>query len=478
MSKVRVRIAPSPTGYPHIGTIFQALVNFVYAKKHQGDFLVRIEDTDQSRLVKDAEDAIFSSLEWFGLIPNESPRHGGNFGPYRQSERLETYQKYALQLINQNHAYRCFCSKDRVDQVRKDMQKNGLPPMYDKKCRNISKEESEKRSKTEKFVVRMKIPSDEKIVCHDEIRGDIEFDSAVVDDQVILKSDGFPTYHLAVVVDDHLMKISHIVRGEEWISSSPKHVLLYKYFGWDMPKFVHTPTLRNPDKSKLSKRHDHASVSWYIEQGYLKEAIINFLITRVWNHPEGKEIFGIDEIIKHFDFKQMHIQGPIVDLKKLEWINGQWIRKLSHDEIVERLKDFVPHLSREEIKKVLPLVKERLVTLGEFEEFTSYFFKDPVIDTKLILKESKVDSTETSSYIGKVISTLEDVQDWSIKTLESSLRKLQESYGWKPRPAFMTIRIALSGASFTPPLFDVMELLGKEITINRLSHVQKQLQQN
>jgi glutamyl-tRNA synthetase len=476
MKKVRVRIAPSPTGYPHIGTVFQALINFSYAKKHQGDFLVRIEDTDQTRFVEDAEDAIFSALEWFGLNPDESPRHEGNFGPYRQSERLDIYQKYALQLISQGDAYRCFCSKERLDTVRKDMQKNGLPPMYDKQCLSLNQEESEKRSQTEKYVVRMKIPSNEKIICHDEIRGDIEFDSQVVDDQVILKSDGFPTYHLAVVVDDHLMEISHIVRGEEWISSSPKHILLYKYFNWDLPKFIHTPVLRNPDKSKLSKRHDHASVNWYIDKGYLKEAIINFLITRVWNHPEGKEIFGIDEIIKHFDFSQMHIQGPIVDLKKLDWINGQWIRSLDDHDLSTRLKQFVPHRSIDEIKSVLPMVKERLVTLEEFKDLTSFFFKDPTLDTKLILKESKVDSNETASYVGKVISALESIQEWNIKSIEDSLRKLQESVGWKPRPAFMTIRLALSGSSFTPPLFDVMEFLGKEITINRLSHAQKQLQ--
>jgi glutamyl-tRNA synthetase len=323
----------------------------------------------------------------------------------------------------------------------------------------------------------MKIPTKETIICHDEIRGGIEFDSSVVDDQVILKSDGYPTYHLAVVVDDHLMEISHIVRGEEWISSAPKHILLYKYLGWDAPKFIHTPTLRNPDKSKLSKRHNHASASWYIDSGYLKEAIINFLITRVWNHPEGKEIFGIDETIKHFELDKMHIQGPIVDLKKLEWINGQWIRNLSDEELVDRLKKFSKQ-SKENIIKVLPLVKERLTKLEDFSEFTEYFFKEPTIDNKILLKESKQSPQQTSQYLQSVIDTLNNLSDWKITSLEESLRNLQQSSNWKPRPAFMTIRIALTGSPFTPPLFDVMEFLGKDITIRRLSNAQEKFQEN
>jgi glutamyl-tRNA synthetase len=476
MEKVRVRIAPSPTGYPHIGTVFQGLIDYVYAKKYGGKFIVRIEDTDQTRLVKDAEQAIYDALEWFDLMPNEGPVYGGDYGPYRQSERLNIYQKYALQLIKEGYAYRCFCSKERLDQVRQEMQQNGQPPMYDKKCRNVSIEESEERAKTEPYVIRMKIPQNQKISFIDEIRGKIEFDSTVVDDQVIIKSDGFPTYHLAVVVDDRLMKISHIVRGEEWISSTPKHVVLYQYFGWEMPKIIHTPALRNPDKSKLSKRHGHASVSWYIEHGYIKEAIINFLITRVWNHPEGKEIFGIDEIIKHFDFKDMHIQGPIVDLKKLDWINGQWIRSMSDKALIDRLKPFMDEdIDHHVLEKIIPLIKERLVTLTEFNNLTQYFFKEPEIDQKLLLKESKASPEETKEYVKSVIDALENVDTWEIEKLEEVLRNLQQQSGWKPRPAFMSIRIAVTGQSHTPPLFDVMVVLGKETVIKRLSHAKQLL---
>lgn len=470
MNQVRVRIAPSPTGYPHIGTIFQALVNFAYAKKQHGTFIVRIEDTDQTRLVSDAEDAIFRALSWFDLDPEESPRHKGNFGPYRQSERLKTYQQYADELIKNGHAYRCFCSKERLDEVRKRMQKDGQPPMYDKHCRNLDPSASKEKAKSEPYVIRMKIPENETIVCHDEIRGDIQFQSNIVDDQVIVKSDGFPTYHLAVVVDDHLMEITHMVRGEEWISSSPKQVLLYQYFNWEMPKFIHTPALRNPDKSKLSKRHGHASVNWYIENGYLKEAILNFLITRVWNHPEGQEIFGVEEIIKHYDFKDMHIQGPIVDLQKLDWINGQWIRRKTDDELIDLLQDFKsPSLQDSALKTFLPHIKERLHKLTDITDLTEYLYQEPTISAQTLTKESKSTSADLKDYFMEVITVIND-SPFTPEALEANLRQLQEKVGWKPRAAFMSIRLAVTGKPHTPPLFDVMVILGKQVVLDRLSH--------
>ncbi|OGV93080.1 glutamate--tRNA ligase [Microgenomates group bacterium RIFCSPLOWO2_01_FULL_47_10] len=471
MSTVRVRIAPSPTGYPHIGTVFQALVNYIFAKKHQGKFAVRIEDTDQTRFVADAETAIFSALKWFGLEPDESPIHGGEFGPYRQSERLPLYQKYADELLVSSHAYRCFCSRQRLDEVRKQMQADGKPPMYDRHCRKLDPSESEKLAKTQSSVIRLKVPDNQTIICHDEIRGDIAFDSSVVDDQVIMKSDGFPTYHLAVVVDDHLMEISHMVRGEEWISSSPKHILLYDYFGWDKPKFIHTPVLRNPDKSKLSKRHGHASVAWYRENGYLKEAVLNFLITRVWNHPEGKEIFGIEEMIAHFDFKDMHIQGPIVDLAKLDWINGTWIRNLAEADLIKRLKPFKsPKLSDDMLLEFLPHIKDRLHKLTDITDLTDYLIDDPAVPVELILKEAKTDANSVKAYLQQVIEVIKAGQTFDAGSLENNLRALQEKVGWKPRPAFMPIRLCVTGRQHTPPLFDVMVMLGSSIVIKRLSH--------
>ncbi len=471
---IRTRLAPSPTGDPHIGTLFQALFDYVFAKANKGKFIVRIEDTDQNRLVEGAQEALFKSLDWLGLTPDESVIHGGKYGPYKQSERLDIYQKYAKQLVEAGHAYPCFCSSERLDQVRKDKQKNGLPPMYDKKCRDLDSKEATKKAITTSHVIRMKVPQDQTIIVDDLIRGQIKFDSNIVDDQIILKSDGFPTYHLAVVVDDHLMKITHMVRGEEWISSAPKHVLLYQYFDWQSPKFIHTPLLRNPDRSKLSKRHGHASVDWYIKTGYLKEAVINFLATRVWNHPKGLEIFDIKELINNFKFKDLHIQGPIADIDKLNWINGQWIRKLSQPEILSRLKSFKSKdLPDSLLKEIWPLIKERIEKLSDLKDLTDYFVHPPKLNLRAILKESKMSPQDTADYLKKVHTTINSLSAWSVESLEESLHQLQKDLRLKPRPAFMTLRLSLTGRSATPPLFDTIYLIGKTKTIDRLEHAQK-----
>lgn len=473
---VRTRIAPSPTGMPHIGTVFQGLIDYAYAHKHNGKFVLRIEDTDQSRYVEGAEEAIYQALDWFGLTPDESPKHGGKYGPYRQSERLELYQKYANQLLADGHAYYCFCSRERLDQVRKKMQKNGQPPMYDKHCRTISLEEAKKRAQSEPHVIRMKIPLSGEIKVQDEIRGEIVFEASSVDDQVIVKSDGFPTYHLAVVVDDHLMQISHLVRGEEWISSSPKHVMLYKYLGWEPPKIIHTPALRNPDKSKLSKRHGHASVSWYLESGYLVEAVLNFLITRVWNHPKGLEIFPLEDTIKYFDWQDMHIQGPIVDLDKLNWYNGQYLRSLSDSQLFERLKQgsgdksFIPRdCSPELAHAIIPHIKERLVTLADFERLTKFFYRDIEVDQKILNKKSNPDQVKTQLQASvKIIEQLSD-SEYQADKLEQAFRSLATENNWKPGQFFMMLRTATTGEKATPPLFDTMQVLGKELTLTRLN---------
>jgi glutamyl-tRNA synthetase len=474
--RVRTRIAPSPTGQPHIGTIFQALVNYLIAKHNNGVFAVRIEDTDQQRYVAGAEQALFDAFTWAGLEPDESPVHGGQCGPYRQSERLKLYQQYAKELVDKGQAYYCFCSPERLIEMRKQAQKQGKPPMYDKHCRMFDTAEAAERAKNEAHVIRMKVPENETIRVVDEIRGEINFDSAVVDDQVILKSDGYPTYHLGVVVDDHLMEITHMVRGEEWISSAPKHVLLYSYFGWEMPKFIHTPLLRNPDKSKLSKRHGHAAVSWYREQGYLPEAVLNFLASRVWNHPEGKEIYGLDELVKYFDVADMHIQGPIVDLQKLDWINGQWIRNMKSEELLARAVPYLPQeLNTERMATLLPLIQDRLVKLSEITELTSYFVKQPELNLKLLLKQSKVSHAETANYLEQVLKVV-DKTTFQPEVLEDACRTLQQTLEIKPRPAFMTIRVALTGKEATPPLFEVMAVLGKTETVKRLKSLVTALQ--
>jgi len=472
MSTIRTRIAPSPTGFPHIGTVFQALFDYVYAKKYDGQFIIRVEDTDQARKVEGAEAALFDTLEYYGLTPDEGPRYGGDYGPYRQSERLDIYQKYAQELLDKGHAYYCFCTPERLDQVRKDKQKAGLPPMYDRHCRAIDPAEAAKRTASEKYVIRMKVPDNEKIVVNDVIRGEILFDSGTVDDQVLMKSDGYPTYHLAVVVDDHLMAITHMVRGEEWISSAPKHVLLYRYFGWNAPVMIHTPLLRNPDRSKLSKRHGHTSAQWYQEAGYLPEAVINFLATRVWNHPDGSEVFPLSELIKHFDFANMHIQGPIVDLNKLNWLNGQWIRSLNDKDLVTRLTPFMPKgLTPIMLISILPLIRDRLNTLADLPDLSDFFVKLPPMDEKLLLKESKMTANELVDYLQSVKDIVSNVPDFSPSNIESACRQLQEKLGLKPRPAFMSLRLAVTGKAATPPLFDVMSVLGKNEVISRLDTV-------
>lgn len=468
----RTRIAPSPTGFPHVGTIFQALFDYILARQGAGQFLVRIEDTDQSRKVEGAEEAIFDALEWVHLSPDESVKNEGDVGPYRQSERLDIYKKYADQLIEQGNAYYCFCSSERLSEVRAQMQKDGKPPMYDKHCRNLDPAEASQRAQIENHVVRMKIPENETITFTDEIRGEISFESATVDDQVIVKSDGFPTYHLAVVVDDHLMKITHMIRGEEWISSTPKHVLLYRYFNWQMPKIIHTPLLRNPDKSKLSKRHGHASVAWYQDNGYLPEALINFLATRVWNHPEGLEVFSLEDLIKHFKVQDMNIQGPIADLDKLNWYNGLYIRQLSDEDLFEKVQPYVTEqLLESQVRGIIPLVKERMVTLTDINELSDFLYNYHEPQADKLLKKADVESVTIQ--LSQTISKLNGLDSWSVELIEKVIRDLQAENDWNRGQYFMMLRWAVTGKKATPPLFETIEVIGKEEVIERLEMVQK-----
>ncbi len=469
---VRTRIAPSPTGMPHIGTIYQALFDFVLARKFDGQFILRIEDTDQSRLVPSAEGQIIEALEYYGLTPDEGPDLGGETGPYRQSERLPLYQKFAHLLVDQGHAYPCFCSPQRLDQVRKQMQSAGKPPMYDQHCRHLDPDKARRLAKDTPHVIRMKVPPDQTITFQDAIRGSINFESNLVDDQVILKSDGFPTYHLAVVVDDHAMGITHVIRGEEWISSTPKHVLLYQYFGWQLPNLIHLPLLRNTDRSKISKRHGHTSAFWYRDQGYLPEAVLNFLATRVWNHPQGNEIFSLSELIKHFEFSQMHIQGPIVDLDKLKWLNGQYIRKLPDAELIQRLQPYLandfPHSL---LPQILPLIKDRLEILSDFSPLTDFFYQTITPPISLLLK--KADQKLVTTQLNQTQQALSSINNWSLESIETALRDLSDSQNWPKRQFFMMIRVAVTGKTATPPLFETIQVLGQSTTIDRLNQAKQ-----
>lgn len=465
---VRTRIAPSPTGIAHVGTLYMALFNHAFAKQNNGQFLVRIEDTDRARFVEGAEQVIFDALTWAGITPDESPLHGGAHAPYRQSERLDIYKQYVDQLIASGNAYYCFATPDELKEMREQQQAAGLPPKYDGRYRDYPVEQAlERVTNGETHVVRMRVPEG-KSVWHDLIRGEVEIDHAQIDDQVILKSDGFPTYHLAVVVDDFLMGVTHVLRGEEWISSTPKHLLLYKMFGWEEPKYAHMPLLRNTDRSKLSKRKNDVSIVSYRDKGYLPEALLNFLMLLGWSHPEGKEFISLDEFIQDFTIDRMQKTGPIFDLDKLNWMNGKYLREhLTQEEVLQRLESWLPSdCSLDVARKILPLVLERLVTLADWEAYTAFFYRDIAISPDLLLKKS--DAETVKDQLEKTSNALEAAQDFATTTIESILRSLQETHDWKKSQYFMMIRVAVTGQTATPPLFETMEALGKEVTLGRL----------
>lgn len=471
-SKVRTRIAPSPTGYPHIGTIYQALFDYAFAKKMSGEFIVRIEDTDRTRFVSDAEEKLFAALDWFHLQEDESPRKGGPYNPYRQSERLEHYKKHAEELLEKGHAYYCFCTKERLDEVRKKQQEEKQLVMYDKHCRTIPLEEAKKRvANGEVHVIRMKVPENETITYKDEIRGDISVASNSVDDQVIIKSDGFPTYHLAVVVDDHDMQISHVLRGPEWLSSTPKHFLLYDFLGWKKPFFFHTPMLSNPDHSKLSKRHGHTNVSWYQEEGYLPEAILNFLALLGWSHPEQKELFSLDEFTQYVELKDLKPVAPIFDITKLTWMNQQYILKMDTAELKDTLMEYYKNdeiilnlLQRNAfVNDILDLVKTRITTLKEFRPLVIPFIEAP--DPALLSEEHK-------NIAPRVREALEKIPDdeWNQDKIFETLKSVLEERSVK-MPVFYML---FTGNKHGLPLPQMLEILTKKNTLERLERFVQQ----
>ncbi len=458
MKQVRTRIAPSPTGYPHIGTVYQVLFDFAYAKKYDGKFILRIEDTDRARFVDGAEEVIYAALEWFNLSPDESPLHQGEYGPYRQSERLPIYRKYADELIEKGYAYRCFCSKERLEEMRKGMEQRHEMPMYDRKCRNLSSEEiSSLLDDKVPHVVRMKIPDDRKIILDDLIMGKIEVDASTVDDQVIVKSDGFPTYHLGVVVDDHLMEITHVFRGREWVSSTPKHILLYEYFGWEMPVHAHLPLILNSDgKGKLSKRHGHASVDYYRDGGYLPEAVLNYLSNIVWNHPEGKEIYTLHEFIELFEMSQITSQGARFDLQKLSWMNQQYMQNLSDEALSSRLREYTKKDFDEDIlRSLMPLVKTRMQTLKEFEEITKWIFEDPQVNPR---NENEKD---IARYL---LAALDELADWNSESILLIFKAALEKFGIK----MSVLYYIFTGNERGLPLSDALAILSKTEVLQRL----------
>lgn len=475
-NSVRTRMAPSPTGELHVGGLAMALKDYAWAKRNDGAFILRIEDTDQSREVSGAVERIKAILTTFGLHWDEGPDVGGEYGPYIQSERLAVYQEKAKELIATGHAYYCFCSRKRLEEVRNHQRANKQPPMYDGHCRSLPAEEVAQQLAAKKpYVVRLKVPKNEPLRFTDLLRGEITFETNSVDDQVLLKSDGFPTYHLAVVIDDHAMQISHVFRGEEWISSAPKHVLLYKAFGWETPTFVHFPVFLDPSgKGKMSKRTGTVSVEAFLSQGYLPEALLNFLMILGWAPKDGDEVMTLDRYVQEFNPADVSAKSVKFDLAKLQWLNGVYIRKLPIEELSARLIPFLPEdFPQEKLAAILPLVSERLSLLKDIEELTAFFYRPITVDQTVLLKKADAELVTQQLHLTK--ETLSEVSQWSVATIESAVRKLQEEHEWQRGQYFMMLRIAVTGKKATPPLFDTIAVLGQAITLERLDSAAKRL---
>jgi len=458
---IRTRIAPSPTGADvHVGSVATALMNYAWAKKNNGQFIIRIEDTDRTRIVEGGEAQMLKTLKRIGLVADESPEVGGPYAPYRQSERLDIYKKYAEELIVKGKAYYCICTPERLTKMRNEQQAKKQIPKYDRLCLKNQDQISKIKDQTS-HVIRLLIPEGQ-IKFNDAVRGEIIIDAQNIDDQVILKSDGFPTYHLGVVIDDYLMKITHVIRGEEWLPSTPKHIILYRAFGWEPPVFAHISLLRNPDKSKLSKRKNPVWTSNYLDQGIFQETLLNYLALMGWSHPEGKDIFSLDEYIKVFDIKDIQTSAPVFDPVKLEWMNGMYIREMKNEELKIKIYEFLnKKYSEELIEKTIPLVKERIKKLSDYLPLCEFFFKTP--------NTYEVDLSDKKDFFGNVSQELEKVSDWKVLVIGDSLVNLAKKLEIKNSQFFADMRIAITGKKISPPLNESMEILGKEECLKRLA---------
>lgn len=473
---IRTRMAPSPTGEYHVGHIATLLKNYAFAKKHGGSFILRIEDTDQERKVDGAVERIMHVIRSYGLDWDEGPDKGGEFAPYTQSERLHTYKEYVDKLVANGKAYFCFCSKDRLDAMREEQIAKKELPKYDKHCRHLGAEEVQKNlTEGKSYVVRLAVPENETIEFNDIIRGPIQIESNNIDDQVLLKSDGFPTYHLAVVVDDFLMKITHVLRGEEWISSTPKHIILYKAFGWQPPVYAHIPVFLNPDgKGKMSKRKGTVAAQSFLENGYLPEAMLNFFMILGWAPKDQREILTLEEYIQEFEPSEISAKSVVFDLQKLNWLNGVYIRKLPFAELTTRIEPFLPEdFPKEKLSVILPLVMERLVTLKDIESVTDFFYRDIVVEKQELLK--KGDATIVAEQLTATLEKISEISEWNLSAIEQTIRTLQESKDWKKGQYFMMLRVAVTGRTATPPLFETIEVLGKERILARLTAARSSL---
>ncbi len=474
MSEIRVRFAPSPTGYLHVGGLRTALYNYLFAKSKEGKFVLRIEDTDRNRYVDGAVKNLIDTLGWCGLDYDEGPGKEGRYGPYVQSERLPIYLNSVSELVKKKKAYYCFCTPERLKTLREEQQKNNLQTMYDKHCLSLSSGEIEHNlSSGIPHVVRLNVLPKKIIRVDDLIRGTVEFDSETVDDQVLLKSDGYPTYHLANVIDDHMMKISHVIRGEEWLSSTPKHVLLYEAFEWDKPSFAHLPLLLNPDKSKLSKRQGDVAVEDYRSKGYLKEALVNFVLLLGWNPGDEREFFLKDEMIKSFSLERVNKSGAVFNIEKLNWLNAEHLRHKSDEELLDLLKTDENRFPDEFLLKVIKVMKERVGFIHEIHEKGSYFFGDPSeYDPDTVKKRWKPDSRVN---LEKLLFAFKLLDNPSKEDYEDALKRVAGETGSGPGNFIHPLRLALSGIGGGPGVYDIAAILGKDTTLRRIAKALEKL---
>ena len=503
IKRPRVRIAPSPTGDPHVGTAYMSLFDYAYVRRNGGAFVLRIEDTDQTRYSHESEQRIIAALRWLGLEPDEGPGIGGDYGPYRQSERLPIYRRYADELVARGHAYPCFCTKERLDALRKEQEAARQPTGYDRHCRGIAPSEARRRVESgEGHVIRLAVPREGSTIVDDLIRGRVEFENTKLSpDPVLMKSDGFPTYHLAHMVDDYLMEITTVVRGEEWLPSAPLHVILYDYFGWEQPERAHMPLLRNADKSKVSKRKNNTSLEWYRDNGYLPEAMLNFLASNGWSMPDGREQFSLADMVAYFSWDRVVTTGPVFDLTRLTSLNSYYLQRKTLHELRELFLPLVPEgTDKRYVDAIIPLVHERIqrvegaalapndiVTMGpagkgtikqgeplpeagaSFPDYTTFFFAADALDyepARLVPKKGT--PAAALALLEAARETLAGLTLWETRTIEPALRGLAEARGVKVGDLLTSIRVAVTGSAASPPLFETVAVLGPEPTLARL----------
>jgi glutamyl-tRNA synthetase len=465
--KVRTRVAPSPTGDPHIGTAYVALFNMLFARHQGGQFVLRIEDTDQQRSTAQSEQMILAALRWLGLDWDEGPDVGGAKGPYRQSERLPIYRQHVDQLVRDGHAFACFCSAERLTEVRQAQMKRGETTRYDGHCAGLPAAEVQQRvAAGESHVIRMRVPDSGTCRFKDELRGEIEIPWTQIDMQVLLKADGFPTYHLAVVVDDHLMEITHVLRGEEWINSVPKHLLLYRYFGWKAPHMYHLPLLRNPDKSKLSKRKNPTSINYYRRAGYLPEAMVNYLGHMGWSMPDERELFSLAEMQEHFDANRISLGAPVFDAVKLKWLNGQYIRRLSPEAFIQEVQEWA--FNREFLSQLVPLVQDRTERFIDLVPLAGYLVGERPSLQAADFAHPALDEAQVQRVLQFSLWRFDELRAWDRDTLQQTCQSLAEGLGLKIRDYLYPLFLGVAGRPVALPLFDSMAILGQDVVRIRL----------